>query len=47
MRNNNEFHVGEVRIIEPENVDEWIEKFLQVVLDSESRRVLQTEEQEM
>jgi len=41
MRINNRLHIDEVRIKEPENVDEWIEKFLQAVLTSESHHILQ------
>lgn len=43
MRNNDKLHIGEIRIKEPEDPEEWMERFLQIILNSESHPVSQTE----
>ena len=43
MRLSDKLYIGEIRIKEPKDPEEWMEKLLQIILHSESHRVLQTE----
>ena len=42
MRTNDKLHIDEIRIKEPKDPKAWMDKFLQIILDSESRPVSQT-----
>lgn len=46
MRTNDKLHIDEIRIKEPKDRKEWMDRFLQIVLDSESHPVSQTRGEE-
>ena len=47
MRLSDKLYIGEIRIKEPKDPEEWMEKLLQIILHSESHPVSQTEGEEM
>lgn len=46
MRTNDKLHIDEIRVREPKDPKEWMDRFLQIVLDSESHPVSQTRGEE-